>query len=52
MREAAEDVEGAEFPQLPKPLNEVLYRAGSYSIKARRRWPAGTSLFARLRHTG
>jgi len=42
----------AEFPDLPKPVNESLYRAGKGSIKARRFWPAGTSLFARLRHTG
>lgn len=42
----------AEFPELSKPVNETLYRVGSMSMKWRRRWPAGTSLFARLRHTG
>jgi hypothetical protein len=46
------DPEAAEFPQLPKPLNETLYRVGKASVSLRRFWPAGTSLFVRLRHTG
>jgi hypothetical protein len=52
LRGAELDPEAAEFPQLPKPLNETLYRAGKASVRLRRFWPAGTSLFARLRHTG
>lgn len=52
LRGAELDPEAAEFPQLPKPLNETLYRAGKASVKLRRFWPAGTSLFVRLRHTG
>jgi SAM-dependent methyltransferase len=44
--------EEAEFPHLSRPLNEALYRIGRASMKRRRRWPAGTSLFARLRRTG
>jgi hypothetical protein len=52
LRDAEEDPSAAEFPQLPKPLNETLYGLGRASIKARRVWPAGTSLFARLRRAG
>ncbi|MGN6258499.1 MAG: class I SAM-dependent methyltransferase [Solirubrobacterales bacterium] len=52
LRDAEQDPEAAEFPQLPKPVNETLYGVGKASIKARRFWPAGTSLFARLRHAG
>lgn len=41
----------AEFPQLPRPLNEALYRVGTASVAMRRAWPAGTSLFAELRRS-
>jgi hypothetical protein len=40
----AADASSAEFPDLPKPVNEGLYGFGSVSLRARRRWPAGTSL--------
>lgn len=46
---AADD---AEFPDLPDPLNETLYRVASGTKAARSIWPAGTSLFARLRRSG
>ena len=39
----------AEFPVLPRPANELLYRIGSASLRLRRLWPAGTSLLAVLR---
>lgn len=39
----------AEFPDLPGWMNESLYRVGTASTKARRLWPAGTSLLALLR---
>lgn len=51
LRDAPEEVGGAEFPQLAKPLNETFYRFGKVSMRLRRHWPAGTSLFARLRRT-
>jgi hypothetical protein len=38
-----------EFPELPRPLNELLARIGAVSLRARRRWPLGTSLLAVLR---
>jgi hypothetical protein len=41
----------AEFPDLPRPLNEALYRLGSATKSARRLAPAGTSLFAVIRRT-
>lgn len=44
--------EGAEFPELPKTLNDVLYGIGRMTVRRRRFWPAGTSLYARLRHRG
>jgi hypothetical protein len=46
------DRDSAEFPDLPGPLNEGLYRLGSATTSLRRLWPAGTSLFARLRRSG
>lgn len=52
MRDGAGGAAEAEFPQLPKPLNESLYRLGRGTMRGRRRWPAGTSLYARMRHTG
>lgn len=42
----------AEFPDLPRLLDEGLYRVGAHSMGQRRRWPAGTSVFARLRFSG
>jgi hypothetical protein len=39
-----------EFPELPRPANEFLYRIGSVSLRLRRAWPLGTSLLAVLRH--
>lgn len=41
----------AEFPDLPDPLNEVLYSFASATKATRRLWPAGTSLFAVLRRS-
>jgi hypothetical protein len=38
----------AEFPDLPGPINETLYLIGKGSLRLRRWWPAGTSLFAVL----
>jgi hypothetical protein len=40
------DASKAEFPDLPRPVNELLYQAGSLSLRGRRRWPAGTSVLA------
>lgn len=51
-RRGSQDSAEAEFPELSKPLNETLYRVGKASTRLRRYWPAGTSLFARLRHVG
>jgi hypothetical protein len=34
----------AEFPDLPPRVNELLYRVGTATLRARRAWPAGTSL--------
>lgn len=41
--------EGVEFPELPRPVNQLLTRIGSVSLRLRRAWPLGTSLFAVLR---
>lgn len=49
---AAEAGDDAEFPDLPDPLNEALYRFASGTRALRGVWPAGTSLFARLRRSG
>jgi hypothetical protein len=46
------DALDAEFPDLPGWLNESLYRLGTATTRARRLWPAGTSLLAILRRTG
>jgi hypothetical protein len=43
------DALDAEFPDLPGWMNEGLYRLGTATTKARRLWPAGTSLLAVLR---
>jgi hypothetical protein len=48
-RRARAGASGAEFPDLPPALNEALYRVGVVSLRARRLWPAGTSLLAVLR---
>ena len=47
--ESEEDVADAELPDLPKPANELIYSIGTVSLKLRRIWPIGTSLFAVLR---
>lgn len=47
-KEAEGDGEPAEFPDLPKPVNDVLYGLGTVSLRLRRVWPAGTSLMAVL----
>lgn len=52
MREADGDAAAAEFPQLPPRLNQLLHRLGRASMRGRRLWPAGTSLYARLRRSG
>lgn len=44
----AEQEGKAEFPDLPRIANHVLYLVGSVSLRARRSWPTGTSLFAVL----
>lgn len=40
-----EDADEAAFPELPGWLNDVLYRVGVGSLRMRRYWPVGTSLF-------
>ena len=40
-----------EFPELPAPANELLYRIGLASLRLRRAWPLGTSLLAVLRRS-
>ena len=45
-RSAGDEV---EFPELPRPANELLYRIGSVSLRLRRSWPLGTSLLAVFR---
>jgi SAM-dependent methyltransferase len=49
--EAAAEGE-AEFPELPRWLNGTLYGLGRGSMRLRKVWPAGTSLFASLRRSG
>ena len=48
LRRPGGDVQ-AEFPELSRPLNELLYRLGTVSLRLRRVWPVGTSLLAVLR---
>lgn len=48
----AADQASAEFPDLPSLPNETLYQLGRASLWARRAWPAGTSLFARIERRG
>jgi SAM-dependent methyltransferase len=38
----------AEFPDLPAPINALLYRIATATTRTRRFWPVGTSLFAVL----
>lgn len=45
------DSEAAEFPDLPAWQNEVLYKLGRVSLRARRIWPAGTSLLVIARRS-
>jgi hypothetical protein len=40
------EVTRAEFPNLPRPLNQLLYVLASATERLRRTWPAGTSLIA------
>lgn len=40
------DAGNAEFPDLPRPVNDLLYLIGFASERLRRFWPAGTSLLA------
>ena len=49
--EAGEE-DRAEFPDLPAPVNAVLYRVGVWSLALRRHWRTGTSLFVVARVTG
>jgi Methyltransferase domain len=37
--------EDAEFPDLPGPVNDLLYGLGTASLALRRKWRTGTSLF-------
>jgi hypothetical protein len=41
-------MESFAFPDLPAPVNKLLYRLGRLSLDRRSWWPIGTSLFARL----
>jgi len=43
--------ESTAFPDLPAPLNGLLYRIGRASMRRRNRWRRGTSLFTALRRT-
>lgn len=40
---------GGEFPDLPAWVNETLYWSGRLTLPMRSMWPAGTSLYMRLR---
>lgn len=51
MGNGSKAAEEAEFPDLSRPVNEMLYRVGRGSMRLRRHWPAGTSLFAKLRRS-
>lgn len=50
-RGSAVSAADAEFPVLPDWLNRALYGVGSATTAARRAWPAGSSLFARIERT-
>jgi hypothetical protein len=43
-----EDAAPAEFPDLPRAVNDLIYGLGSVSLRLRRWWPFGSSLFAVL----
>ena len=42
----------AEFPDLPGPVNDMLYALGTASLALRRYWKAGSSLFLAAEITG
>lgn len=42
----APDVRDAEFPDLSRAANMLLYALGSGTLRLRRHWPAGTSILA------
>jgi hypothetical protein len=44
--------EDAEFPDLPGPVNDILYGLGTMSLALRRHWKAGSSLFLAAEITG
>lgn len=44
--------EGAEFPDLPGPVNDILYGLGTATNALRRRWKTGTSLLLAATVTG
>jgi hypothetical protein len=44
--------EDAEFPDLPGPVNDVLYGLGTVSLALRSHWKAGSSLFLAAEITG
>ncbi|HEY3922574.1 MAG TPA: methyltransferase domain-containing protein [Gaiellaceae bacterium] len=48
MRDPRDESE-VEFPDLPRAANAFLYGIGSISLRLRRAWPFGSSLFAALR---
>ena len=43
--------EDAYFPTPPRAVNRMLYGVGVVSLRGRRLWPLGSSLFAALRRT-
>lgn len=43
--------EAAEFPDLPRLVNDAMYGVGSASLALRKKWPTGTSLFVAARLT-
>jgi len=44
-KRAEAEGEDAEFPDLPGPVNDLLYGLGTASLALRHRWRTGTSLF-------
>jgi len=51
-RKAPSEGDEADFPDLPAPLNELLYGVGVASLALRRRWRTGTSLLLVATVTG
>lgn len=45
-RRGAGEPRAAEFPDLPRAVNAAALAVGSLTVRARRLWPAGTSLLA------